>query len=164
MIEFFTDGSNLELFKREFLNKILENYLNKDGEICNENAFNDFNVQMLNLDWLEDRKFLIPFNNWKRIQTSENPIVQNIFWNVCDTNNLAHHEIRDSINEVHSNAISQGNTLISFIYTERMGTYCCFWLYSKNNNQMQYFNSSVIVLPRIGEIFTFNKSGMCINK
>ena len=162
MIEFFINDRNIELLKKEFLLKILENYL--QGENCNEDSFNVFNLQFVNLNILEERKFLIPFNRWKTLQTSKDPIVQNIFWNVCDTKNLAHHEIRDGINEVNENLRNQENELAKFIFLERNGSYCCFWLYTRKINEELFFNATVMVLPRIGDLFEFDEIGNCINK
>ena len=111
---------------------------------------------------MEERKILIPFKKWKTLQTSKNPIVQNVFWNVCDTKNLAHHEIRDGINEVNENIRSQGNVLDCFIFTEQNGSYCCFWLFTRKINEERFFNATVMVLPRIGDLFEFDENGNCI--
>ena len=162
MIEFFTDDRNAELFKREFLSKILENYL--QGENCNEDSFNVFNLQIVNLNILEERKFRISFDRWKSLQTSKDPIVQNIFWNVCDTKNLTHHEIRDVINEVNENMQYQGNNLAKFIFVEQNGSYCCFWLYTRKVNEEQFFNATVMILPRTGDLFGFDDNGNCTHK
>jgi hypothetical protein len=162
MIEFFMDDRNIELLKNEFFLKILENYL--QGENCNQDSFNVFNLHILNLEILEERKFLIPFNRWKSLQTSKDPIVQNVFWNVCDTKNLAHHEIRDGINEVNENLQNQCNNLAKFIFIEQNGSFCCFWLYTRKINEELFFNATVMVLPRIGDLFKFDKNGNCIHK
>lgn len=150
------------LFKREYLEVILESYLS-DGN-CNEDSFKVFNLHILNLEILEERKFLIPFNKWKSLQTSNDPIVQNIFWNVCDTKNLTDYEIRDGINEVNENARNQGNNLDKFIFVELNGSFCCFWLYTRKINDEQFFNATVMVLPRIGDLFGFDDNGNCIHK
>ena len=162
MFNFFTNDGSVELFKREFLLKILENYLH--GENCNEDSFNVFNLQIVNLNILEERKILISFDRWKTLQTSKDPIVQNIFWNVCDTKNLAHHEIRDGINEVNENLRKQGHNLDKFMFAELNGSYCCFWLYTRKINEELFFNATVMILPRIGDLFGFDKNGNCIHK
>ena len=162
MIEFFTDDRNAELFKREFLSKILENYL--QGENCNEDSFNVFNLQIVNLNILEERKFRISFERWKSLQTSKDRIVQNIFWNVCDTKNLAHHEIRDGINEVNENLRKQGHNLDKFMFAELNGSYCCFWLYTRRIDKELFFNATVMVLPEIDDLFGFDIYGNCIHK
>ena len=150
------------LFKREYLEVILESYLS-DGN-CNEDSFNVFNLQIVNLNILEERKFRISFDRWKSLQTSKDRIVQNIFWNVCDTKNLTHHEIRDGINEVNENLRNQGNNLAKFIFVEQNGSYCCFWLYTRNINEEHFFNATVMVLPEIGDILRFDENGNCIHK
>lgn len=162
MIEFFTDDRNAELFKREFLLKILENYL-RDGN-CNENTFDVRNLQFVNLNILEERKLLISFERWKSLQLSKDRAVQNIFWNVCDTKNLAHHEIRDSINEVNENLRAQGNNLDKFMFAELNGSYCCLWFYTRNINEEHFFNATVMVLPMIRDLFKFDDNGNCKNK
>jgi hypothetical protein len=162
MFDFFTKSTNVELFRRVFLGTILENYLS--NEVCSETTFSDFDLIYISLDVLEERKFLIPFSRWKSLQKSKASLVQNIFWNVCDTKNLAHHEIRDGINEVNENLIAQGNVLDCFIFTERNGFYCCFWLYTRKINEERFFNATVMVLPRIGDLFEFDENGNCIHK
>jgi hypothetical protein len=162
MIEFFTDGRNVELFKREFLLNIIEKYLH-DGN-CDEEKFTGTNLSDLTLNILEERKFLISFDRWKSLQTSNDPIVHNIFWNVCGTKNLAHHEIRDGINEVNENLRNQGNNLARFIFAEENGFYCCFWLFIRRINQEQFFNATVMVLPGIVDLLGFDENGNCIHK
>jgi hypothetical protein len=162
MLDFFTDNSKVEHFKKDFLLNILENYL--QGENCNEDSFKVFNHQIVNLNILEERKFLIAFDRWKFLQTSKDPIVQNIFWNVCDTKNLAHHEIRDGINEANENLQNQSNNLAKFIFIEQNGSFCCFWLYTRKINEEQFFNATVMVLPEIGDLFGFDTNGNCIHK
>ncbi len=120
MFEFFLNNQNVELFKSEILMKIHGNYLREEN--CIEVIFNVFNLQIVNLNILEERKLLISFDRWKTLQTSKDPIVQNIFWNVCDTKNLAHHEIRDGINEVNENLRKQVNNLAKFIFEDRCKT------------------------------------------
>ena len=161
MFNFFTNDGSVELFKREFLLKILENYL-RDEE-CSEVTFSDSDLRVISLDILEDRKFLIPYKRWKSLQTSEDPVIQNIFWNVCNTKNLAHHEIRDGINEVNENLRAQGNNLDKFIFVELDGSYCCFWLHTQIINKKRIFNATVMILPRIGDLFGFDKKGNCIH-
>jgi hypothetical protein len=161
MFNFFTNDGSVELFKREFLLKILENYL-RDEE-CSEVTFSDSDLRVISLDILEDRKFLIPYKRWKSLQTSEDPVIQNIFWNVCNTKNLAHHEIRDGINEVNDNLRAQGNNLDKFIFVELDGSYCCFWLHTQIINKKRIFNATVMILPRIGDLFGFDKNGNCIH-
>jgi|694.fasta_scaffold01454_20 hypothetical protein len=161
MFNFFTNDGSVELFKREFLLKILENYL-RDEE-CSEVTFSDSDLRVISLDILEDRKFLIPYKRWKSLQTSEDPVIQNIFWNVCNTKNLAHHEIRDGINEVNENLRAQGNNLDKFIFVELDGSYCCFWLHTQIINKKRIFNATVMILPRIGDLFGFDKNGNCIH-
>ena len=162
MFEFFLNNQNVELFKSEILMKIHGNYLREEN--CIEVIFNVFNLQIVNLNILEERKLLISFDRWKTLQTSKDPIVQNIFWNVCDTKNLAHHEIRDGINEVNENLRKQGNNLAKFIFVEQNGSYCCFWLYTRNINEEHFFNATVMVLPEIGDILRFDENGNCIHK
>jgi hypothetical protein len=162
MFDFFTKSTNVELFRKIFLVSILENYLR--NEVCSEAVFTDLDFGDISLDILEERKFLIPFSRWKSLQKSKTSLVQNVFWNVCDTKNLAHHEIRDSINEVNENLIAQGNVLDCFIFTEQNGSYCCFWLYTRKINEERFFNATVMVLPRIGDLFGFDLNGNCIHK
>jgi hypothetical protein len=162
MFDFFTKSTNVELFRKVFLVSILENYLR--NEVCSEAVFTDLDFRDISLDILEERKFLIPFNRWKSLQTSKDPIIQNVFWNVCDTKNLAHHEIRDGINEVNENLRNQKNELVKFIFIERNGSYCCFWLYTRKINEERFFNATVMVLPGIGDLFGFDINGNSVHK
>lgn len=158
----FTKNGQIKIFRSVYLFKILENYL-RDEE-CSEVTFSDSDLRVISLDILEDRKFLIPYKRWKSLQTSEDPVIQNIFWNVCNTKNLAHHEIRDGINEVNENLRAQGNNLDKFIFVELDGSYCCFWLYTRKINKVLFFNATVMILPRIGDLFGFDENGNCIHK
>jgi len=158
----FTKNGQIKIFRSVYLLKILENYLRE--EECSEATFSDSDLRVISLDILEDRKFLIPYNRWTSLQTSKEPIVQNIFWNVCNTKNLAHHEIRDGINEVNENLRAQGNNLDKFIFVELDGSYCCFWLYTQIINKEKIFNATVMILPRIGDLFGFDEDGNCIHK
>jgi len=158
----FTKNDQIKIFRSLYLFKILENYLLE--EECSESTFSDSDLRIISLDILEDRKFLIPYKRWKSLQTSEDPVIQNIFWNVCNTKNLAHHEIRDGINEVNENLRAQGNNLDKFIFVEHDGSYCCFWLYTQIINMEKIFNATVMILPRIGDLFGFDKNGNCIHK
>ena len=162
MFEFFLNNQNVELFKSEILMKIHGNYLREEN--CIEVIFNVFNLQIVNLNILEERKLLISFDRWKTLQTSKDPIVQNIFWNVCDTKNLAHHEIRDGINEVNENLRKQGNNLAKFIFVEQNGSFCCFWLYTREIDEELFFNATVMVLPMIGDLFRFDENGNCMTR
>jgi hypothetical protein len=162
MLDFFTAPGQIKFFRTTYLGGILENYL-REGT-CSIDTFSDFDLIYISLDVLEERKFLIPFSRWKSLQTSKDSLVQNIFWNVCDTKNLAHHEIRDGINEVNENLRSQGNVLGSFIFIEQNGSYCCFWLFTRKINEERFFNATVMVLPRIGDLFEFDDNGNCIHK
>lgn len=162
MFEFFLNNQNVELFKSEILMKIHGNYLREEN--CIEVIFNVFNLQIVNLNILEERKLLISFDRWKTLQTSKDPIVQNIFWNVCDTKNLAHHEIRDGINEVNENLRKQGNNLAKFIFVEQNGSFCCFWLYTREIDEELFFNACVMVLPMIGDLFRFDENGNCMTR
>ena len=157
----FTKNGQIKIFRSVYLFKILENYL-RDEE-CSEVTFSDSDLRVISLDILEDRKFLIPYKRWKSLQTSEDSVIQNIFWNVCNTKNLAHHEIRDGINEVNENLRAQGNNLDKFIFVELDGSYCCFWLYTQIINKKKIFNATVMILPRIGDLFGFDKNGNCIH-
>lgn len=162
MFEIFNNEKTKSLFKNIILKDILEKYLSEED--CSEATFDEFDFSYINLDILEERKILIPFKKWKTLQTSKNPIVQNVFWNVCDTKNVAHHEIRDGINEMIQNEIAQGNILVRFIFTEQNGSYCCFWLYTRKINEELFFNATVMVLPRIGDLLGFDDNGNCIHK
>ena len=157
----FTKNGQIKIFRSVYLFKILENYL-RDEE-CSEVTFSDSDLRVISLDILEDRKFLIPYKRWKSLQTSEDPVIQNIFWNVCNTKNLAHHEIRDGINEVNENLRAQGNNLDKFIFVELDGSYCCFWLHTQIINKEKIFNATVMILPRIGDLFGFDENGNCIH-
>jgi hypothetical protein len=112
MFEFFKIEKNRRLFSQQYLEKLI-NFAKAHIECCE----NDDTVplQTINLEILEERKLCIPFKKWRTIQSSKYPVVQNIFWHICSTTEIAHHELRDGINEVNANLKTQGNELECFL-------------------------------------------------
>jgi hypothetical protein len=161
-IDFFHEKKNAELFKKQFMLKLI--FGEHETIHCSEEIFDILNLDYFTLNSLQERKTFISFQKWKTLQTSKVPIIQNIFWTVCETENLAHHEIRDGVNEVNDNLRNQGNILEKFLQVEHNGYYCCFWLYTKEFDKEFFFNATVMILPGIVDLFDFDDNGNCIHK
>jgi hypothetical protein len=161
MFDFFKIEKNRRLFSQQYLEKLI-NFAKPHIEYCESDKVVPLDI--ITLDVLEERKLCIPFKKWRTIQSSKFPVVQNVFWHICSTTKIAHHEIRDGINEVNENLIAQGNVLDCFIFTEQNGSYCCFWLYTRKINEERFFNATVMILPGIGDLFGFDINGNSVHK
>jgi hypothetical protein len=161
MFEFFKENKNKQLFSQQYLGKLIDTP-KPHIECCKNDEV--VPLDMITLIVLEERKLFIPFKKWRTIQSSNFPVVQNIFWHICSTSELTHHELRDGINEVNANLKAQGNELECFLEHATENGRSLFYLYSFNIGDLKFFNASVLILNKDFDFFEFDEFGNCKHK
>jgi hypothetical protein len=161
MFEFFKIEKNRKFFSQQYLGKLIDTA--KPHVECCEND-DVIPLQTINMEILEERKFCISFTKWRTIQSSKFPVVQNVFWHICSTTEIAHHELRDGFNEVNANLKAQGNELECLLEHETENGRSIFCLYSLQVGDMKFFNASVLILNKDFDLFEFDEFGNCKNK
>jgi hypothetical protein len=161
MFEFFKIEKNRRLFSQQYLEKLI-NFAKPHIECCESDKVVPLDI--ITLDLLEERKLCIPFKKWRTIQSSKFPVVQNVFCHICSTTEIAHHEIRDGINEVNTNLLDQGYQLECFIQHGTENGRCLFYLFSLQVGEQKFFNASVLSLNKDFDLFKFDEFGNCKNK
>jgi hypothetical protein len=161
MFDFFKVEKNRRLFAQHYLAKLIDTP--KPHIECCEND-DVVPLQTVDLEILEERKLCIPFKKWRTIQSAKFPVVQNVFWHICSTTEITHHEIRDVINEVNANLKAQGNELECFLEHATENGRSLFYLYSLNVGELKFFNASVLILNKDFDFFEFDINGNCKNK
>jgi hypothetical protein len=161
MFELFKIEKTKRLFSQQYLGKLID-VVKPHIECCdNDDAVP---LQTINLEILEERKLCIPFKKWRTIQSSKYPVVQNVFWHICSTDEIAHHELLEVINEVNTNLIAQGNELECFLEHSTENGKGLFYLYSLQVGERKFFNASVLILNKDFDLFEFDINGNCKNK
>jgi hypothetical protein len=161
MFELFKIEKTKRLFSQQYLGKLID-VVKPHIDCCdNDDAVP---LQTINLEILEERKLCIPFKKWKTIQSSKHPVVQNVFWHICSTDEIAHHELREVINEVNTNLKAQGNELECFLEHSTENGKGLFYLYSLQVDDRKFFNASVLILNKDFDLLGFDENGNCIHK
>jgi hypothetical protein len=161
ILDFFQTESNVRLFKKQFLEKLIDSSAS-DADCCeNEQVVP---LQMIDMEMLEERKLCIPFDKWRTFQSSSFPVVQNVFWHICSSTDIALHELREGINEVNTNMHKQGNKLQCFIDHSTEKGRCLFYLYFLTGGELTFINATVLVLNDNFNSFEFDFNGNCLNK
>jgi hypothetical protein len=132
-----------------------------NNSICCEKKIDSFNAEIIDLPELQERKLGISFKKWRTIQSSKFPVVQNVFWHICSTTEIAHHELRDGINEVNANLKAQGNKLECFLEHATEKGRSLFYFYSLQVGELKFFNASVLILNKDFDFFEFDSNGNC---
>lgn len=161
VIDFFKTEKYKAAFSKHYLEKLINRNIS-ESECCEDNEI--FTLDMINLELLEERKLCIPFKKWRTVQSSKHPVVQNVFWHICSTSELAHHELRDGINEVNANLKAQGNQPECFLEQVTENGRSLFYLYSLKVGELKFFNASVLILNKDFDLFEFDENGNCKNK
>ena len=161
MFDFFKTEKNRKIFAQQYLAKLIDT-AKPHVDCCESDEV--VPLVMITLEILEERKFCISFKKWRTIQSSKFPVVQNVFWHICSTTEIAHHEIRDGINEVNINLLDQGYQLECFIEHGTENGRCLFYLFSLQVGEQKFFNASVLILNKEFDLFEFDEFGNCKNK
>jgi hypothetical protein len=161
MFDFFKVEKNRRLFSQQYLGKLIDT-AKPHVDCCESDEVVPLN--MITLEVLEERKLCISFKKWRTIQSSKFPVVQNVFWHICSTVEIAHHEIRDGINEVNANLKAQGNELECFLEHATEKGRSLFYFYSLQVGELKFFNASVLILNKDFDFFEFDNNGNCKNK
>ncbi len=161
MFDFFKTEKSRRLFSQQYLGKLIDT-AKPHVDCCESDEV--VPLDMITLEELEERKLFIPFKKWRTIQSSKYPVVQNVFLHICSTIEIAHHELRDGINEANANLKAQGNELECFLEHATEKGRCLFYLYSLQVDELKFFNASVLILNKDFDLFEFDEIGNCKNK
>jgi hypothetical protein len=161
MFEFFKTEKSRRLFSQQYMGKLIDT-AKPHVDCCESDEV--VPLDMITLGVLEERKLCIPFKKWRTIQSAKFPVVQNVFWHICSTVEIAPHELRDGINEVNANLIVQGNELECFLEHATEKGRCLFYFYSLQVGEVKFFNASVLILNKDFDMFEFDNNGNCKNK